>query len=71
MKASWLASHGVPASVSLIPLFQKLRTTLLCQKPQFVINKPFKGKFLLLIMMYLWTCLRVSFNAYMSILVAI
>jgi hypothetical protein len=30
-----------------------------------------RGEFLLLIMLYLWSRLRVSFNAYMSILVAI
>jgi hypothetical protein len=34
-------------------------------------NETLWGKFLLLIMLYLWTRLRVSFNAYMSILVAI
>jgi hypothetical protein len=44
---------------------------MLCQKLQFVIINPFGVKFLLLIKLYLWTRLRVSFNAYMSILVAI
>jgi hypothetical protein len=39
--------------------------TLVCN------NSTRRGKFLLLIMLYLWTRLRVSFNAYMSILVAI
>jgi hypothetical protein len=45
MKASWLASHGVLTSVSLILLFQKLKTPLLCQKLQFVIIKPLEVNF--------------------------
>jgi hypothetical protein len=43
---------------------------LSCQRLQFVIIKPLRGKFRMLIMFYLWTRLRVSFNAHMSILVA-
>jgi hypothetical protein len=34
-------------------------------------NETLRDKFRMLIMWYLWTRLRVSFNAYMSILVAI
>jgi hypothetical protein len=34
-------------------------------------NYTLQGKFLLLMMLYLWTRLRVGFNAYMSILVSI
>jgi hypothetical protein len=34
-------------------------------------NYTLRGKFRMLIMFYLWTRLRVSFNAYKSILVAI
>jgi hypothetical protein len=34
-------------------------------------NQSLWGEFLLLIMLYIWTRLGVSFNAYMSILVAI
>jgi hypothetical protein len=44
---------------------------LLCQTFRFVIIKPLRGEFPLLIMLYLWTRLRVSFNAYMTILVPI
>jgi hypothetical protein len=62
LKASWLASRGVLAFRLVNSLFQKLWTTLLCQKLWFVITKPFRGEFLLLIMLYLWTHLRVSFK---------
>jgi hypothetical protein len=44
---------------------------LSCQKLRFVIINPSELKLRMLIMLYLWTRLRVSFNAYMSILVAI
>jgi hypothetical protein len=34
-------------------------------------NSTLQGKFRMLIMLYLWTRLRVSFNAYISILIAL
>jgi hypothetical protein len=43
----------------------------LCQKLWFVIIKPFGVKIWMSFMLYIWTRRRVSFNAYMSILVAI
>jgi hypothetical protein len=40
-------------------------------KTSFCNDETLRGDFLLLIMLYLWTRLRVSFNAYMLIIVAI
>jgi hypothetical protein len=66
-----MASRGVAASVSLIPLFQNSKLFRYGKKLRFVIIKPCGVQIWMLMMMYLWTHLRVTFNAYISILVAI
>jgi hypothetical protein len=70
MKASWLDSYGV-SSLCLVDFhcFKTLNCvvmskTLICN------NYALRGKLRMLIMCRLWTRLRMSFNAYMSILVA-
>jgi hypothetical protein len=71
MKVSWLASRCILAF--RLVYFRCFRNPdyVVMSKTHLVIIKPFGVNFLLLIMLYLWTRLCVSFNAYMSILVAI
>jgi hypothetical protein len=71
LKASRLTSHGVLASARLIPLFSKTLIYIVMPKTSIYNNLPFGVRFRMLVILYLWTLLRVSFNAYLSILVAI
>jgi hypothetical protein len=66
-----MASRGVSASRYFNSAVSKLLAISLWQKLWFVIIKPFGAQIWMLMMMYLWTRLPVSFNAYISILVAI
>jgi hypothetical protein len=71
MKASWLASRGVLAFRLVNSTALKTLNCVVMSKTPVCNNGTSQGKLLLLIMLYLWTHLRVSFHAYMSILVAI
>jgi hypothetical protein len=65
LKASWMASRGVFAFVSLFPLlFENSKLSQHDKKLWFVIIKPFGVRIWILMLLYLWTRLRVSFNAY-------
>jgi hypothetical protein len=66
-----MASNGVSASVILNSAFFKTLNYFIMAKTWFVIIKPFGVRIWILMMLYFWTRLRVSFNAYISILVAI
>jgi hypothetical protein len=70
MKASWLASHGVSAFRLIIFVVLKTLNCVVMLKTSVCNNSTLRGKFWMLTMYCLWTRLRVSFNAYMSILVA-
>jgi hypothetical protein len=59
-----MASHGVSASVSLNSAIFKTLNYFVMEKTRFVIIKPFGVRFWILMMLYLWTRLRVSFNAH-------
>jgi hypothetical protein len=71
LKASWLASRGVLAFRLVNSAVSKTRNYIVMIKTSVCNNETLRGEFLLLIMLYLWTRLRVSFSAYISILVAI
>jgi hypothetical protein len=66
-----MASCGVLAFRLVNSAVSKTLNYVMVTKLRFVINKPLGIQIWMLMMLYLWTRLRVSFNAYMSILVAI
>jgi hypothetical protein len=71
LKASWLASRGVLTFRLVHSAVSKTLNYVVMTKTSVCNNYTLRGKFLLLIKLYIWARLRVSFNSYMSILVAI